>query len=105
MARALLVAGDKAGNWTRWRRRDDPGIDDPGRRAAARNAREVGYYLAQMCKQRGLTQAQVARVMNVSQARVSKMEHPSAPAGRTGNRFGRPGVRGAPGRERACLGC
>jgi hypothetical protein len=58
-----------------------------------------------MRKQRGLTQAQVARVMNVSQARVSKMEHPSAPAGRTGNRVGRPGVRGAPGRERACLGC
>ena len=29
----------------------------------------------QMRKQRGLTQAEVARVMGVSQARVSRMEH------------------------------
>jgi predicted XRE-type DNA-binding protein len=60
------------------RRRDDPGIDDPARRAAARdarNAKDVGYHLAQMRKQRGLTQAQVAEAMGVSQARVSKMEH------------------------------
>lgn len=60
------------------RRRDDSGIDDSARRAAARdarNAREVGYHLAQMRKQRGLTQAEVARAMNVSQARVSNMEH------------------------------
>jgi len=60
------------------RRRDDPGIDDPVRRAAARNARnarDVGYHLAQMRKQRGLTQAQVAKAMGVSQARVSRMEH------------------------------
>jgi len=60
------------------RRRDDPGIDDPGRRVAARearSARDVGYHLAQMRKQRGLTQAEVAKAMNVSQARVSRMEH------------------------------
>jgi predicted XRE-type DNA-binding protein len=60
------------------RRRDDPGIDDPDRRAAARdarNTRDVGYHLAQMRKQRGLTQAQVAQAMGVSQARVSRMEH------------------------------
>jgi predicted XRE-type DNA-binding protein len=60
------------------RRRDDPGIGDPGRRAAARevrSARDVGYHLAQMRKQRGLTQAEVAKAMNVSQARVSRMEH------------------------------
>ena len=60
------------------RRRDDPGIDDPVRRAAARetrHARDVGYHLAQMRKQRGLTQAEVAQAMGVSQARVSKMEH------------------------------
>jgi predicted XRE-type DNA-binding protein len=60
------------------RRRDDPGIDDPARRATARDARsarDVGYHLAQMRKQRGLTQAQVARAMGVSQARVSRMEH------------------------------
>jgi len=60
------------------RRQDDPGIDDPGRRAAARDARnagEVGYHLAQMRKEQGMTQAQVARVMGVSQVRVSRMEH------------------------------
>jgi predicted XRE-type DNA-binding protein len=60
------------------RRRADPDIDDPARRAAARdarNARDIGYRLAQMRKQRGLTQAEVARVMGVSQARVSRMEH------------------------------
>lgn len=60
------------------RRRDDPGIDDPARRAAARgirNARDIGYHLTQMRKQRGMTQADVARAMGVSQARVSQMEH------------------------------
>jgi predicted XRE-type DNA-binding protein len=60
------------------RRRTDPGIDDPDRRAAARdirNARDIGYHLAQMRKQRGMTQAEVARAMGVSQARVSRMEH------------------------------
>lgn len=47
------------------RRRDDPGIDDPARRSAAqetRHARDVGYHLAQMRKQRGLTQAAVVPV-------------------------------------------
>ena len=60
------------------RRRTDPGIDDPARRAAARkirNARDIGCHLAQMRKQRGMTQAEVARAMGVSQARVSRMEH------------------------------
>jgi predicted XRE-type DNA-binding protein len=60
------------------RRRDDPAIDDPGRRGAARdarNARDIGYHLAQMRRQQGLTQAQVAAVMGVSQVRVSRMEH------------------------------
>jgi predicted XRE-type DNA-binding protein len=60
------------------RRCADPGIDDPARRVAARNvrnARDIGYRLAQMRKQRGLTQAEVARAMGVSQARVSRMEH------------------------------
>jgi predicted XRE-type DNA-binding protein len=60
------------------RRRIDPGIDDPARMAVARdirNARDVGYHLAQMRKQRGLTQAEVALAMDVSQARVSQMEH------------------------------
>jgi predicted XRE-type DNA-binding protein len=60
------------------RRRDDPGIDDPERRAAARdarNARDIGYHLAQMRKQQGMTQAEVASAMSVSQVRVSRMEH------------------------------
>ena len=60
------------------RRRNDPGIDEPARRAAARDARsarDIGYHLAQMRKQRGMTQAEVARAMGVSQARVSRMEH------------------------------
>ena len=57
------------------RRRTDPGIDDPDRRATARDIRNIGYHLAQNRKQRGMTQAQVARAMGVSQARVSRMEH------------------------------
>jgi len=60
------------------RRRTDPGIDGPGRQAAARglrNARDIGYHLAQLRKQRCMTQAEVARVMGVSQARISRMEH------------------------------
>jgi predicted XRE-type DNA-binding protein len=76
--------GDPMTEHYRWettldqRRRADPGIDDPARRAAARdirNARDIGYHLAQMRKQRGMTQAEVARAMGVSQARVSRMEH------------------------------
>jgi predicted XRE-type DNA-binding protein len=60
------------------RRRGDPGIDDPARRAAARDAhdaRDIGYRLAQMRKQQGMTQTQVAIAMGVSQVRVSRMEH------------------------------
>jgi predicted XRE-type DNA-binding protein len=60
------------------RRRADPDVNGPDRRAAARdirNARDIGYHLAQMRKQRGLTRAEVARTMGVSQARVSRMEH------------------------------
>jgi predicted XRE-type DNA-binding protein len=60
------------------RRRDDPGIDDPARRAAARDARstrDIGYRLAHMRKQQGMTQVQVAAAMGVSQVRVSRMEH------------------------------
>ena len=54
------------------RRRTNPGIDDPDRHAAAR---DIGYHLAHMRKQRGTTQAELARVMGVSQARISRMEH------------------------------
>lgn len=60
------------------RRSGDPGIDDPDRRAAARNARnarDIGYHLVQIRKQQGMTQAQVAATMGVSQVRVSRMEH------------------------------
>ena len=60
------------------RRDADPGIDDPARRAAARdarNARDIGYHLAHLRKQQGMTQAQVAATIGVSQVRVSRMEH------------------------------
>ena len=60
------------------RLRADPDIENPARRAAARdirNARDIGYHLAQMRKQGDMTQAEVARAMGVSQARVSRMEH------------------------------
>jgi predicted XRE-type DNA-binding protein len=60
------------------RRRADPGIDAPERRADARDARtarDVGYRLAQLRKQRGMTQAEVAFAMHISQARISQMEH------------------------------
>ncbi|MDR2986588.1 MAG: helix-turn-helix transcriptional regulator [Nocardiopsaceae bacterium] len=60
------------------RRRDDPGVDDPARRAVARDARhsrDIGYHLALMRKQQGMTQAQVAAAMGVSQVRVSRIEH------------------------------
>jgi DNA-binding XRE family transcriptional regulator len=46
--------------------------------AAAAERREAyvrGYQLAEMRKSAGLTQAQVADVLGVSQARVSKIEH------------------------------
>src|SRR5258708_39064028 len=71
------------------RRRNDPGIDEPARRAAARdarNARDIGYHLAQMRKQQGMTQAQVAAAMGVSQARVSRMEHGAGANAGRGNR-------------------
>jgi predicted XRE-type DNA-binding protein len=55
------------------RRRADPGIDDAAH--DIRNARDISYHLARMHKQRGKTQAEVARAMGVSQARVSRMEY------------------------------
>jgi transcriptional regulator with XRE-family HTH domain len=45
-----------------------------GRRAALA-AEQRGYQLGQLRKNTGLTQAQVAAVMGVSQARVSQIEH------------------------------
>jgi DNA-binding XRE family transcriptional regulator len=58
----FLVAGDKAGNC----------------KAAAHERREAyvrGHQLAEMRATAGLTQAEVAEVLGVSQARVSKIEH------------------------------
>jgi predicted XRE-type DNA-binding protein len=58
-----------------------PGWDAPERVAArersraALRAEQRGYQLAQLCKNSGLTQAQVAAVVGVSQARVSQIEH------------------------------
>jgi predicted XRE-type DNA-binding protein len=60
------------------RREIDPGIDDPARRAAARdqlNATIIGYHLAQMRKNAGLKQAEVAATLGVSAARISQMEN------------------------------
>lgn len=50
---------------------------DVGRAAAAehREAYVRGHQLAEMRKTVGLTQAQVAEMLGVSQARVSKIEH------------------------------
>ncbi|MCC3329453.1 helix-turn-helix domain-containing protein [Nocardia abscessus] len=44
-------------------------------RAASRCARSSGHQLAELRKQCGATQAQVAELMGVSQARVSQIEH------------------------------
>ena len=74
----------KAVRWqdTKRQARDlDPGRDAPERvierergRAVLR-AEQRGYQLAQLRKNTGLTQAQVATMMGVSQARVSQIEH------------------------------
>jgi len=58
----------------------DPRTDterEAGRAAAAerREAYVRGHQLAEMRKAAGLTQAQVAEALGVSQARVSKIEH------------------------------
>jgi DNA-binding XRE family transcriptional regulator len=59
----------------------NPDWDTPERVAsrersrAAMRAEQRGYQLAQLRKNTGLTQAQVAAVMGVSQARVSQIEH------------------------------
>jgi predicted XRE-type DNA-binding protein len=45
------------------------------RSRAAMRAEQRGHQLAQLRKNTGLTQAQVATVMGVSQARVSQIEH------------------------------
>ncbi|GAA2499641.1 helix-turn-helix domain-containing protein [Streptomyces sp. NPDC059506] len=60
------------------RRAADPGIDAPERIAAARETREkavLGHLLGELRKERGLTQADVAAAMGVSQVRVSRMEN------------------------------
>ena len=59
----------------------EPGWDTPDRVAerersrAEMRAEQRGYQLAQLRKNTGLTQAQVAAMMSVSQARVSQIEH------------------------------
>jgi DNA-directed RNA polymerase specialized sigma subunit len=45
------------------------------RSRAALRAEQRGYQLAQLRKNTGVTQAQVAAMMGVSQARVSQIEH------------------------------
>ncbi len=59
----------------------EPGWDAPDRVAereqsrAEMRAEQRGYQLAQLRKNAGLTQAQVAALMGVTQARVSQIEH------------------------------
>jgi DNA-directed RNA polymerase specialized sigma subunit len=59
----------------------DPGWDSADRVAARERSREElraeqrGCQLAQLRKNSGLTQAQVAAAMGISQARVSQIEH------------------------------
>ena len=62
-------------------REQNPDWDAPERVAArergraALRAEQRGYQLAQLRKNTGLTPAQVAAMMGVSQARVSQIEH------------------------------
>ena len=59
----------------------EPGWDGPDRVAerersrAEMRAEQRGYQLAQLRKNAGLTQVQVAAMMGVTQARVSQIEH------------------------------
>jgi len=59
----------------------EPGWDAPDRveererSRAEMRAEQRGYQLAQLRKNAGLTQAQVAAMMSVTQARVSQIEH------------------------------
>ena len=74
----------KAVRWEDTKRRIreiSPDWDSPDRVAVRERSREElraeqrGYQLAQLRKNTGLTQAQVAVAMGVSQARVSQIEH------------------------------
>ncbi len=74
----------KAVRWQDAKRRIreiSPDWDSPDRVAARERSRaelraeQRGYQLAQLRKNMGLTQAQVAVAMGVSQARVSQIEH------------------------------
>lgn len=59
----------------------EPGWDAPDRVAERERSRvemraeQRGYQLAQLRKNAGLTQAQVAALMGVTQARISQIEH------------------------------
>lgn len=70
----------RASSWdqVKHRRREiDPGADDPDRRAAAVSAIDTfvaGHHLAELRKAIGMTQAEVAALLGVSQSRVSDIE-------------------------------
>jgi predicted XRE-type DNA-binding protein len=68
---------------TRWeevkrrRRVIDPGADEPERLAAAESAIDAyvaGHHLVELRKWAGLTQAEIAAILGVSQSRVSDIE-------------------------------
>ena len=73
--------GSPLGGHKREIRELEPGWDSPDRVAerersgAEMRAEQRGYQLAQLRKNAGLTQAQVAALMGVTQARVSQIEH------------------------------
>jgi DNA-binding XRE family transcriptional regulator len=60
----FLVGGDKAGNWEGWYREAIPLADE-----------RFAQHLAEMRAAAGLSQAELADALGVSQARVSKIEH------------------------------
>jgi len=74
---------DSFSNWSDVRARGratDPRTDDEqaAGKAAARERREAyvrGHQLAEMRTAAGMTQAELADIMGVSQARISKIEH------------------------------
>ncbi len=69
-----------AANWEdvkRRRREIDPGADDPERVAAAKsglNAVIAGHHLAELRKSLGMTQADMGKILGVTQSRVSDIE-------------------------------
>ena len=65
------MAGDKAGEWKTWYERNIPIAEQ---RFTEQDAYVAGYRLSELRIKTGITQVQLARIMGVSQARISAME-------------------------------